>query len=91
MVGGLLELREAHAESGWDRSQIESVMVTELQAIVGPTLPANRSDPAHRQRMTGAHSDQNTLVLQREVPSRSSVGEGILSARTCSPEELIDP
>jgi transcriptional regulator len=39
MVESLVELHEAHAESGWDRSQMESIMATELQAIVGFEIP----------------------------------------------------
>ena len=69
VVESLVALHEGHAESGWDRTKMESVMGIELQAIVGFEIPSESIEGKFKFNQNRSREDQEGVAKALEDSS----------------------
>lgn len=67
MVEALVDLHDGYSEAGWDRSQMESVMHIELQAIVGFEIPIDSIEGKFKFNQNRSREDQEGVVRALEA------------------------
>jgi transcriptional regulator len=66
LVTRLMELHEAHAQSGWDPKLMEPVMAAELRAIVGFEIPIDAVGGKLKFNQNRSQADQRRVIERLE-------------------------